>query len=103
MLLPIIAVDPDDTPVREQEASHQHLRKKSGRPGNSGAEPSRSRCAVVRRTASGSVRKVGPHRAGAPWNAIAISRPGTAPRALLSSATNSPSSPTEWVTRHAVT
>lgn len=51
MLLPIIAVDPDGTPERDQEASHQHLRQKPGTPGNSGAEPSRIHPAPVRRTA----------------------------------------------------
>ena len=79
MLPPIIAVDPDGTAGREQEASHQHLRQKPGTPGNSGAEPSRNRRPPVPRTAPGSVRNVRPCRTEAPWNAIAIPRPATVP------------------------
>lgn len=51
MLFPIIALNPDGTPVREQRASHLHVRQNPGTPGNSGVEPSRSRCAPARRTA----------------------------------------------------
>jgi len=79
MLLTIAAINPDGTPVPEQQASHQHLRQKPGTQGNSGAEPSRSCRAPARRTAPGSVRNVRPYRTGAPWNAIAISRSATAP------------------------
>ncbi|GAA1180073.1 hypothetical protein GCM10009608_15000 [Pseudonocardia alaniniphila] len=60
MLLPIIATDPDGTPVREQRASHLHLRQKPGTSSNSGDERSRSDGAPARRTAPRSVRNVRP-------------------------------------------
>ena len=60
MLLPIIDIDSDGTPVREQRASHLHLRQKTDMQGNPGAERSRCRRAPARRTAPGSVRNVRP-------------------------------------------